>query len=167
MFEKLNRRSTVREDIDTQAMEFKPLKDFCGTKIKVDGFFFTEGRYGTQVVVVGNGYLINMPKRAAEQFEKIEKVTKDIHENHPGLKDVPEEKTNALRNAYIQLAENTDKYISLKSLVPSTTRGEKRLDFAKGLRNIANDTLEDLGFNIYKEKMEEEIEVEKEEDMSL
>lgn len=71
MFEKLNKRSTVREDIDTQTMEFKPLKDFCGTKIKVDGFFFTEGRYGTQVVVVGNGYLINMPKRAAEQFEKI------------------------------------------------------------------------------------------------
>lgn len=71
MFEELNRRATVKDGIDTQDMEFKPLKDFCGAKIKVDGFFFTEGRYGTQVVVVGNGYLINMPKRAAEQFEKI------------------------------------------------------------------------------------------------
>lgn len=71
MFEKLNRRNTVKDGIDTQAMEFKPLKDFCGTKIKVDGFFFTDGRFGTQVVVVGNGYLINMPKRAVEQFEKI------------------------------------------------------------------------------------------------
>lgn len=71
MFEKLNKRNTVNENINTQEMEFKPLKDFCGTKIKVDGFFFTEGRYGTQAVVVGNGYLINMPKRAVEQFEKI------------------------------------------------------------------------------------------------
>jgi hypothetical protein len=106
-------------------------------------------------------------KLMAEQFEKIEKITNDINKNHPGLKDIPEEKTNALRDAYIQLAENTDKYIALKSLVPSTTRGEKRLDFAKGLRNIANDTLEDLGFNTYKEKMDEEIEVEKEDDMAL
>ena len=71
MFEKLNRRSTVKEGIDTQEMEFKPLKDFCGAKLKVDGFFFTDGRFGTQVVVVANGYLINMPKRAVEQFEQI------------------------------------------------------------------------------------------------
>lgn len=71
MFEKLNRRSTVMDGVDTQEMEFKPLKDFCGTKIEVRGFFFTEGRFGTQVVVVGNGYLINMPKRSVEQFEAI------------------------------------------------------------------------------------------------
>lgn len=71
MFNELNRRATVKDGIDTRSMEFKPLKDFCGTKIQVDGFFFTEGRYGTQVVVVGNGHLINMPKRAAEQFEVI------------------------------------------------------------------------------------------------
>ena len=71
MFEKLNRRSTVAEGVNTQEMDFKPLKDFCGTKISVKGFFFTEGRFGTQVVVVGNGYLINMPKRAVEQFEAI------------------------------------------------------------------------------------------------
>lgn len=71
MFSELNRRATVREGIETKDMEFKPLRDFCGTKIAVDGFFFTDGRYGTQVVVVGNGYLINMPKRSVEQFEKI------------------------------------------------------------------------------------------------
>lgn len=70
-FNNLNKRSTVREGIDTQEMEFKPLKDFCGQNIKSDGFFFTDGKYGKQVVVVGNGYLINMPTRAVEQFEKI------------------------------------------------------------------------------------------------
>ena len=70
-FNNLNKRSTVREGIDTREMEFKPLKNFCGQKIKCDGFFFTEGKYGKQVVLVGNGYLINMPTRAVDQFEAI------------------------------------------------------------------------------------------------
>ena len=83
MFEKLNRRSTVMDGVDTQEMEFKPLKDFCGTKIEVRGFFFTEGRYGTQVVVVGNGYLINMPKRSVEQFEDIAHADKMLDEVCP------------------------------------------------------------------------------------
>lgn len=73
MFESLNKyRKTVQEGIDTSKMDFKPLKDFCGKKISVNGFFFTEGKYGKQVVVVGSGYLINMPARAVEQFEEIE-----------------------------------------------------------------------------------------------
>lgn len=70
-FNNLNKRSTVREGIDTREMEFKPLKDFCGGKIKCDGFFFTDGKYGKQVVLVGNGFLINMPNRAVKQFEEI------------------------------------------------------------------------------------------------
>lgn len=70
-FGSLNKRSTVREGIDTQKMEFIPLKDFCGQTIKCDGFFFTDGKFGRQVVVVGNGYLVNMPARAVEQFEII------------------------------------------------------------------------------------------------
>lgn len=70
-FNNLNKRSTVMDGIDTQEMEFKPLKDFCGQRIKCQGFFFTDGKYGKQVVVVGNGYLINMPARAVEQFEVI------------------------------------------------------------------------------------------------
>lgn len=73
MFDKLNtKRQTVREGIDTDNMEFKPIRDFVGQDIKVDGFFFTTGgHYGKQVVVVGNGYLINMPKRAVETFEQV------------------------------------------------------------------------------------------------
>lgn len=70
-FNNLNRKSTVKENINTEAMEFKPLKDFCGTEVKCDGYFFTDGKYGKQVVVVGNGYLINMPMRAVKQFEEI------------------------------------------------------------------------------------------------
>lgn len=71
LFGKLNQRRTVCEGINTENMEFKPLKDFCGQSIKCDGFFFTDGKYGKQVVVVGAGYLINMPARAREQFEQI------------------------------------------------------------------------------------------------
>lgn len=77
-FDKFNKgNSTVREGIDTKKMEFKPLKEFIGQTIGVDGFFFTTGRYGEQVVLVGaNGYLINMPKRAAEEMRVIEKDEK-------------------------------------------------------------------------------------------
>ena len=73
MFESYNvQRQTVREGVDTDSMEFKPISEFVGQEIKVDGFFFTtKGKYGKQVVVVGNGSLINMPKRAVEVFEKI------------------------------------------------------------------------------------------------
>lgn len=66
-------RNTVKEGIDTDAMEYKALKEFVGQNIVVDGYFFNDkGKYGKQVVVVGNGYLINMPKRCVEQFEQID-----------------------------------------------------------------------------------------------
>ena len=90
-FNILNKRSTVREGIDTQEMEFKPLKDFCGQKIRCDGFFFTDGKYGKQVVVVGNGYLINMPARAVYQFEEIADSTEAVDavlEGRLVLKDI-------------------------------------------------------------------------------
>ena len=90
-FDGLNKRSTVKEGINTQDMEFKPLKDFCGQKIKSDGFFFTDGKYGQQVVVVGNGYLINMPARAVEQFERIAEnkdAVDEVLKGHLVLKDI-------------------------------------------------------------------------------
>lgn len=71
MFNELNNIQTVKEGINTKEQEFKPLSDFCGKTIKVDGFFFTVGKYGRQVVVVGNGYNINMPKRAVRTFDAI------------------------------------------------------------------------------------------------
>ena len=71
MFNEYNYKSTVREGIDTDAMEFLPIKNFVGQEIRVDGFFFTQGRYGEQVVVVGNGYKINLPSRSVEVFHKI------------------------------------------------------------------------------------------------
>lgn len=71
MFNEYNYKSTVREGIDTDAMDFLSIKNFVGQEIRVDGFFFTEGRFGRQVVVVGNGYKINLPSRSTEVFQKI------------------------------------------------------------------------------------------------
>lgn len=79
MFEKYNRTtSTIREGIDLEGMQFVKLSAFVGKNIKVDGFFFTNGDYGKQVVVVGNGYKINMPARAVEDFESIQKSPEEL-----------------------------------------------------------------------------------------
>lgn len=105
MFSELNKAvETVRDGINTQDMEFRPLKDFVGQEIKVDGFFFTEGKYGTQVVVVGNGVLINMPSRAVDVFEKIrsEKPLLDgVLEGHLKLTKIkPVETRNGSTTSY-------------------------------------------------------------------
>lgn len=73
MFEQLNKDKirTVKEGIDTSKMEFVPLKNFIGKTVKVDGFFFTKSKFGEQVVVVGEGVLINIPKRYTEEFKAI------------------------------------------------------------------------------------------------
>lgn len=76
-FESLNMRRTVKEGIDTNQLEFKALKEFCGDVLLCQGFFFTDGKYGEQVVVVavsaetGEFFLVNMPKRSVEQFKQI------------------------------------------------------------------------------------------------
>lgn len=72
MFSQLNNyKQTVKEDIKLENLPYKPLKDFVGYTLFVDGFFFTNGKYGKQTVVVANGCKINMPSRATKQFEEI------------------------------------------------------------------------------------------------
>lgn len=79
-----NQVTTVREGINTEKMEYKKLREFIGQEIKVDGFYIsTSGFYGESVTVIGNGYKINMPKRAVKQF-------KDIKANPDMLKAVLE-----------------------------------------------------------------------------
>lgn len=85
-----------------------------------------------------------------KRFLKIEKLTKELKENYTDMKKVPEELTNDLRTAYIELAEKTDRYIELKKLVPSSVNGQLRLEFARGLKEFADETLKDLG--IYLER---------------
>lgn len=98
MFENLNSfAKTVRDGINLESMEFRPLKDFRGLTLKVDGFFFTEGKYGKQAVIVANGYKINMPKRAVEKFEQIlnnKDMLDAVLEGHLALVDIAEKPTN-------------------------------------------------------------------------
>ena len=73
MFEKLNKSiKTIKDGIDLKEMDFVKLNKFIGQSISVDGFFFTNGTSGKQVVVVGNGCKVNLPQRAVEQFEMIQ-----------------------------------------------------------------------------------------------
>ena len=53
-FEDLNTSSkkTIRDGITLDGMAFVPLKDFIGKELKVDGFFFTNGKYGEQAEVI-------------------------------------------------------------------------------------------------------------------
>lgn len=71
-FDRFNGATTVRPEVgDITDWPFMPLKDYIGGVIKVDGYFFTNGRYGKQVVVVGNNAKINMPGYAVKNFEAI------------------------------------------------------------------------------------------------
>lgn len=71
MFKELNSKKTIKEGTDLTKMEFVKLKEFEGQELRVEGYFFTSGDYGKQVVVIANGYKVNMPSRAVALFEKI------------------------------------------------------------------------------------------------
>ena len=71
MFGELNKKSTVREGIDTSNMEFKKLREFIGAYVNPVGFFITEGKFGEQVVVVTEDCLINMPGYAVDTFKNL------------------------------------------------------------------------------------------------
>jgi hypothetical protein len=109
-------------------------------------------------------------KLMAKHFETIEKITKEIRDKNLDLDTISDEMTDKLFNAYVGLAETTTNYILIKSVVPSTTRGEKRLAFAKNLQKFADNTLEKLGVTFRKEEetiQEEKMHVKETEEMEL
>lgn len=71
MFGELNKKSTVKDGIDTSKMEFKKLREFIGSNVNPVGFFITEGKFGEQVVVVTEDCLINMPSYAVDTFKNL------------------------------------------------------------------------------------------------
>lgn len=72
-FEDLNTSSkkTIRDGINLDDMNFISWKEYIGKDLKVDGFFFTNGKYGEQVVIVADGKKVNIPKRFTDDFRKI------------------------------------------------------------------------------------------------
>ena len=99
MFKELNSVRTIKEGIRLEDLQFRKLKDFAGKTLAVDGFFFTNGDYGKQLVVVARdnegGWKVNMPNRAIDQFEAI-KADKDmlkaVLEGHLQIVDIQEQK---------------------------------------------------------------------------
>ena len=83
-FSKLNKatKKTIKDGINLDNMgDFQSLKNFIGKEIPVDGFFFTKSKFGEQVVLVGLGCKINLPKRFTEDF-------KAIRDNDEALADI-------------------------------------------------------------------------------
>ncbi len=87
-----NGNGVIRTDIgDTDAFPFMHIRDYEGAVIKVYGFFFTNGKHGEQVVVVGNGAKINMPGYATKIFHRIEEDSEAVDRILKGemvLKDI-------------------------------------------------------------------------------
>ena len=108
MFNEYNYKRTVREGIDTDKMEFLPIKNFIGQDVLVDGFFFTEGRFGRQVVVVGNGYKINLPSRSTEVFQKIANDPKQLKAVLTGHLKLTNIKIKDTRNGTTTVFDFTD-----------------------------------------------------------
>ena len=69
MFGELNKKSTVKDGIDTSNMKFRKLKEF--TTVNPVGFFINNGKFGEQVVIVTEDCLINMPSYATETFKNL------------------------------------------------------------------------------------------------
>lgn len=99
MFKELNSVRTIKEGIKLEDLQFRKLKEFTGKTLAVDGFFFTNGDYGKQLVVVARdnegGWKVNMPNRAIDQFEEI-KANKEmlaaVLEGHLQITDISEAK---------------------------------------------------------------------------
>lgn len=71
--EKFERRETVNPSINTEDMEFVKIEELQGKTVRLWGYFFTQGKYGTQVVGVAKDCLINLPKRYTENFQSLSK----------------------------------------------------------------------------------------------
>ena len=103
-------------------------------------------------------------KLMEKSFEKIESLTNKI-KGHQFKKLIPEKLTNELSEAYKEMYEKTDRYIALKKVLPYTERGQKRVNVAKGLKKLAEETLDELGIKFEKEneKKQEDKNIEKNE----
>ena len=109
MFEEFNTRvQTVREGVNTEELPFAKIGEFEGETIKVDGFFFTKGQFGEQVVVVGNGCKINMPGSCVDDFKKFrdtDAILKNILEGHLSLTEI---KRSSTKKGYTYSFKYTD-----------------------------------------------------------
>lgn len=113
-FNKLNKGANgVRpENIDTDDFEFVKLSEYVGKTVPVVGFFYTNGDYGKQVVIITDDCLVNMPARAVEDFEEIEAdpdARASVLAGDLVLTDIEIKKTKRGRDTTIYKFANADK----------------------------------------------------------
>lgn len=110
-FNQFNNNQVLRDGIDLDQMDFHKLKEYEGGVIEVDGYFFTKGRYGKQVVIVGNGAKINMPGFAVEKFERIDEndeAVKRVLNGELVITDIEELETPNGTTTAFKLADKAD-----------------------------------------------------------
>lgn len=110
-FNQFNNNQVLREGIDLDQLDFHKLSEYIGGVINVDGYFFTKGRYGKQVVVVGNGAKINMPGYAVEKFERIDEnseAVKRVLNGELAIIDIEELETANGTTTAFKLADAAD-----------------------------------------------------------
>ncbi len=110
-FNQFNGNQVLREGIDLDKLDFHQLNEFIGGMIHVDGYFFTKGKYGRQVVVVGNDAKINMPGWAVDRFDKIdenEEAKKRILDGQLVIVDIEELETSNGITTNFKLADAAD-----------------------------------------------------------
>lgn len=111
-FSQFNSDMIIRPEVgDISDWPFQPLKDYIGGVIVVDGYFFTTGKYGKQVVVVGNGAKINMPSYAVKKFKKIDANEEAIDRILAGelvIKDIEELETKNGTTTGFNLADRAE-----------------------------------------------------------
>ena len=78
-----------------------------------------------------------------KSFKKIEELSKQV-KDCGSPENISDELAQNVKQAYAALADKTNKYVQLKSLIPSTVRGQKRIEFALGLLGFAGETLKEM-----------------------
>lgn len=113
-FKKFNYQGTavLPQNTDITSLEFKPLKDFIGEDLIVRGYFFTEGKFGLQVVIYTttktypNGVKINMPKRYADDFKKFDEEDKAaVLSGHCMITNIKEIETKQGKSIGLEFAD--------------------------------------------------------------
>ena len=98
-------------------------------------------------------------KMMKKRFEKIEKLTLELRNEFKSDDEIPENRAEELENAYIDLANKTNRYIELKKVVPYTENGQMRTEFARNLLDFASTTLNGRELNPEKEQDVKDVDI--------
>lgn len=74
LFDRFNAFQRIEWNVDTKGMKFNKLGNLYNhgqTQVNCNGFFFTNGEYGQQVVAIGDTELYNLPKSKVDVVKEM------------------------------------------------------------------------------------------------